>query len=158
MALDPELLLRTLLVPTNVSLQNNTVQKGSIISFNYIGQRPMYQIHDSSPLVLVSDLFSEHIRGINMHYYTLPIVRQVIANKNMTGNPGFSYKTIMTNKYLVDAFRTYKRTGISNLRVLDISFLRKLLEISALLNTSELEAMKTQVRQMLERELGQPSA
>lgn len=122
-----------------------TVQRGSVVSFSYIGQtkRP---IHDTYPLVIVADIFSDRIRGVNLHYLTLPYIKFLIAN---FANNSFSYRIFKNNSFMVDGFRSYKRVGIGQMRMLDLGFLKNLLNIVRSLDITEIEQMRQQITQML---------
>lgn len=158
MAISPEVLIRDLFInPTVAQNTSNIVSKGSVITFSYMGQTS-HMIRDPNPMIIVSDIFNDMIRGVNLHYLTLPYMQAMIQNRNMAGNNNFSYKFIVNDKYIVDSFRSYKRIGISNLKMLDINFLKRLLGLSQTLNINELEQMRQQVRSMLEQEVNQPEA
>lgn len=122
------------------------VQKGSIINFRYIGQT-REPIHDPYPLVLISDIFPSMIRGVNLHYLTLPYIKGMIAN--YANNPNFSYRYIKGDNFLVDSFRSYKRGGMSQLKMLDVAFLKKVLQVSRTLNPGEVEQIRDQIKQSM---------
>lgn len=134
----------------------NVIGKGDIVVFGYVSQQRNYQIHDPTPLVIVSDIFTDMIRGVNLHYLTLPYVKSlVMAHAN---NPNFSFRFISGDAYIVGAFRSYKRNGISQLKMLDANFLKNLLSVVRALDPGEIEQMREQVRQMIEQQMRQPSA
>jgi hypothetical protein len=137
----------------NTAPQGSIVSKGSIIAFTYIGQT-RHRTHDSYPLVLVSDIFSDSVRGINLHYLTLPYVKNLVFS--MAGNSQFSYSFIKGDAYIVGAFRSYKRSGISQLRMLDTIFLKNLLTVVRALDPGEIEQMREQIRQIMQQQLRQP--
>jgi hypothetical protein len=136
------------------------VQKGSIVNFHYIGQRNR-PIHDPYPLVLVSDIFSDSIRGVNLNYLTLPYVKGLIVN--FMDKP-FSYSNIKSDPYIAGdrgrpgAFRTYKRPGISQLRMMDGNFLRGLAAVSRSLDPNELDQIRAQIEQLIRNQMQQPVA
>jgi hypothetical protein len=133
-----------------------TVKKGSIIAFHYVGQTN-HRIHDPYPLVLVSDIFVDMIRGVNLHYLTLPYVKGLV--KTMANKPTFSYANIKGDHYIVGAFRSYKRPGISQLKMLDAAFLQKVLTVVRALDPGEIDIMRQQIHQMLtEKQGSQPVA
>lgn len=111
-----------------------------------------HPITDPYPLVLVSDIYTNVIRGLNLNYLTAPYVKSLINNfldKN------FSYAYIKGDTYLVGgdrkkgAFRTYKRSGISQLRMLDAAFLRGVAAVSRSLNPLEVEQMRAQIEALI---------
>lgn len=122
------------------------VGKGSIISFHYVGQT-RHQIHDPYPVIIVSDVFTEMIRGVNLHYLTYPYMKSLITQY---ANNRFSYAYIKGDSYIVGAFRSYKRNGISQLKMINKEFLSNVLTVSRALNVGEIEQMREQIRQMLE--------
>lgn len=124
------------------------VLKGSVIAFHYTGQTT-YRINDPYPLVIVSDIFDDMVRGVNLHYLTLPTVRQIIASYG--NNRQFSYAFIKGEAYIVRAFRSYKRAGITNLKMLDVAFLQNVLKVVRALNPGEIETMRAQIQQQMQR-------
>lgn len=143
---NPQLTQRTPNVPI--------VKKGSIISFYYIGQTKR-QIHDPYPLIIVSDMFTEMIRGVNLHYLTLPYVRNMVTTY---AQKDFSYKYIKGDSYIVSAFRSYKRSGISQVRMLDVAFLKNLLSVVRALDVGEIDQMRQQIQNMMQQAPQQPKA
>lgn len=133
-----------------------TVGKGSVVTFNYIGQQRNYRIHDPTPVVVVSDVFRDMIRGVNTHYLTLPYVRMLVTN--YADNPAFSFAHIRNDAYIVSAFRSYKRNGISQLMMLDTGFLKNLLTVVRSLDPMEIEQMRQQVHQMIQDQSRQAPA
>jgi hypothetical protein len=124
------------------------VNKGSVIAFHYAGQTD-HLVNDPYPLVIVSDVYSDSVRGVNLHYLTMPTVRDVlIAHGN---NKRFSYAFVKGQEYIVRAFRSYKRLGITNLKMLDVTFLQQVLSVVRALNPGEIDAMRAQIRLMMQR-------
>jgi hypothetical protein len=146
--------LGTLWQTTNLQT-SKLVHKGSIINFHYVGQRIGHQIHDPYPLVLVSDIFSDAIRGVNLNYLTVPYVKSMIAN--FLEKP-FAYSSIKSDSYIVGAFRTYKRIGISQLRMMDSAFLRGVAAVSRSLNPNELDQIRMQIEELMRYQMNQPMA
>ena len=134
--------------------QQPMVGNGSLIVFGYVGQTHR-RIHDPYPLVIVSDVFQNMVRGVNLHYLTLPYVKGII--KQFANNPQFSYEMIKNDAYIVSAFRSYKRNGISQLKMLDSKFLQNLLRVVRALNPGEIEAMRSQIKNLMSQQV-QPSA
>jgi hypothetical protein len=138
------------------NMPKQTVAKGSIITFSYIGQQRNYRIHDPTPLALVAGIYNDNIAAINLHYLTLPYIKNLVTN--YANNPNFSFKFIGSDSYIVGAFRTYKRSGISQLKMLDTNFLKNLLSVVRALDPGEIEKMRDQVRMMIEQQSQQPAA
>lgn len=134
------------------------VGKGSVITFAYTGQAGR-AIHDPYPLVIVSGIYDKLLTGINCHYLTLPYIKSLVtANAN---NKNFSYANIRGDAYIVGAFRSYKRSGISQLKALNAGFLRSLLSVVRALDPGEIDQMREQIHQLLAeqyRQMNQPIA
>lgn len=130
---------------------------GNIISFYYIGQRNR-PIHDTYPFVLVTDEYSDAIRGVNLNYLDSPTVTKVILTE--LDNPNISYQQLRGSQgeYVVDAFRTYKHAGISQLRVYDSKFLRALAYVAPRLDPMEITQIEQQIEMLKEAALKQPVA
>lgn len=137
------------------------VHKGNIVTFHYVSQRVNKMIHDPYPLVLISDIFSDAIRGVNLNYLTVPYVKLMI-NKYL--EKPFSYALIRNDSYIVGAhdnpgaFRTYKRSGISQLRIMDSQFLIGLAAISRTLAPNEIDQIRMQIEEIIKFQLNQPAA
>jgi len=129
---------------------------GSVITFGYTGQT-RHRIHDPTPMVLVCDISTDMVRGINLHYLTLPYIRGLVSN--YANQRGFSYRNIIGDGYIVGAFRSYKRNGISQLRMLDAAFLRNLLTIVRALEPGEIDQMREQIHNLIDAQVNpQPQA
>lgn len=137
----------------NPVMMPNIVQKGSLIVFRYIGQTGR-MIHDPYPMVIVSDIFTDKIRGVNLHYLTLPTIKEIIRTY---GNKQFSYAYIKNSSYIVGAFRSYKRLGISQLKMLDVNFVQKVLEVARATYPGEVDQIRDQIHQLIQ-EANQPKA
>ena len=147
--------------PTPAVPTPKIVHKGSIINFHYMGQRVGRMVHDPYPLVLVSDIFSNAIRGVNLNYLTVPYVKSMIDR--FLERP-FNYSLIKGDSYIVGgkdnpgAFRTYKRNGISQLRMMDSGFLRGVAAVSRTLDPNELDKIRMQIEEILKFQLRQDQA
>lgn len=141
---------------------NQTVQKGSLISFNYTFHKPN---HDPYPLVLVTDKDfvvrdknRVDIRGVNLHYLSFNDIRVLLkANCN---NINFSYDSLKQGGYIsvINAsFRQYKRSGIRQLKILDCAFLLNVLASVRAISPSEVDAIRKSVREQISR-LTNPAA
>ena len=142
----------------NATTGPQIVARGSIVNFKYIGQRPGRRISDPEPLVLVADIFTDAIRGVNLNALTFPYVRNLILS--YLGKP-FSYAFIKNDNYIVrdvKAFRTYKRAGITGLRMLDTKFLIGLAMVARSLDQFEIAQMEAQIQMILEMANKQPVA
>jgi len=145
-------LWKTMQWPLNKS---TVVHIGSIINFHYIGQRRGQTIHDPYPLVLVSNIYSDAVRGVNLNYLTVPYVKSLIDNFL---EKRFSYDLIRNDSYIVGAFRSYKRNGISQLRMMDSDFLRGVAALSRTLDPNELDQIRMQIEELMKDQVNQPVA
>lgn len=133
--------------------QTRTVNKGDIITFRYIGQtnRP---IHSPQPIVLVADFVNDLVRGVNLRYMDNRAINFLVS----TDLRNFSYQNYKQFDYITLAFRSYKRQGISDLRMLDITFLQNLRRIIDITDIAEVEAIRSQIQQLMEQPVNQPKA
>ncbi len=148
-----------------------TVGKGSLVKFNYVGIPGKSVIHDSHPVVIIYAMRGDLVKGVNIRYLTFPYIRSLLGSNSLpmwgaTGpqvgqsncdNPNISYNNIKGDKYITNAFRSYKRSGIKTLRKLDCGFLLKILGEMRSFNPNEVDQMRGFVRQQL-RNLNQPKA
>lgn len=107
--------------------------------------------HDPNPLVLMTRLYADgRVAGVNLHYLTFPYVRHLI--RTFCGKGTFGYPQIKGDKFIVNAFRTYKRVGIRSVKAIDCGFLVSILGSLRSFNPAEVEAMRKEVqRQLMEK-------
>lgn len=134
-----------------------TVGKGSLVKFYYAGVPGKSVIHDHNPVVILYSMTGKNrdpscIRGVNIRYLTFPYIKHILSpnlNSNNCDNPNISYNNIRGDKYITDAFRSYKRVGIKRLRKLDCNFITNVLGGMRNFHPSEIEEMRNYVRQAL---------
>ncbi len=108
--------------------------------------------HDPAPLVLMTRVYLDgRIAGINLHYLTFPYVKWLIGH--YCGKADFSYQAIKGDKFVVNAFRTYKRAGLRLVKQVDCEFLITLLAQMRSWHPKELEAMRKEVQRQLRERL-----
>jgi hypothetical protein len=122
------------------------IEKGSLIHFKYTNFK-----HDPYPLVVITDIFPNHIRGVNLHYLTFNYVKQIL--RQHCDNNMFSYLTIRGDQFLVNSFRTYKRLGIKQPKRLDCQFILNVLATVRSFDPAEVEHMRHFVREQLQRQM-----
>ncbi len=133
-------------VAVNQMGQNQPLRKGSI----FVG-RYLFWKHDPYPLVLVSSLYTDgRVAGVNLHYLTFNYVRKLVQNYC---NKSFGYPLIKGDKYIVNAFRTYKKQGLRQVRVIDCDFLLNVLGSVRSYKPSEIEKIRQQVQQQLRQQV-----
>lgn len=128
------------------------VTRGSLVTFRYLFHKPG---HDPQPLVMVTDVLSQYVRGINLHYLTFPVIKKMIypePGRSVCDSPQFSYEYIKSQEYIVTkAFRQYKRNGIDGLKKLDCDFIVNAMAISRSFDPNEIEAIRQSVREQIQR-------
>ena len=126
------------------------VGKGSLINFTYLYAKTG---HPVSPMVLVTDVMPQYVRGVNLQYLTPAYIQRLLDKRFVNGcnNPRFSYFNIKTDTFITSAFRQYKRTGIANLRQLDCSFLSSLIQTMRGIDIAEIYAFQKQVNDQIAR-------
>lgn len=128
------------------SLNRGTVQRGTLITFRY-----QFRKNDPTPLVLITDTLSGlRIRGVNLHYVTLNAMLKLLA---AYGNaPTFSYRNIMGDKHLTNAFRHYHWQGVVTPLVLDVDFIKQVIQVmqtQRLMQPNELDAIVKMVEEQI---------
>jgi len=124
-----------------------TINKGSLVTFSYLYFKPG---HDPTPLVIITDVWRDYIRGVNLHYLTFPYILRLLQPN--CDNPRFSYYNIKGDAYIVGAFRQYKRLGIRQIKKLDCAFLLKVLQTVRTLDT-----IRRAVRDQINRTVNPPA-
>ena len=122
------------------------ITQGSLVYFSYANYK-----HDPYPLIIVTDIFKNSIRGVNLHYLTFQYIKNLLHRH--CDNMMFSYFNIKQDQYITDAFRTYKRLGIQKLRKLDCKFLLNVLGSVTSFDPAEVEQMRVYVREQLQRQV-----
>ena len=76
------------------------VGKGSLINFSYLFAKAG---HPLSPMVLVTDITPQYIRGVNLQYLTPQYIQRLLDKRFINGcnNPKFSYFNIKNDPVLV---------------------------------------------------------
>jgi hypothetical protein len=133
-----------------------TLGKGSLVMFRYQLAKPG---HDQTPLVLLTDVMPEYLRGINLHYLNFPTIKRMLQVKGMNAcnNRFFSYRNIKDDKYIVTAFRRYKRIAVSRLQMLDCEYILNAMGSVRALDPQELEAIRTDIATQLNKIVNQPN-
>ena len=134
------------------------VGRGSLVTFNYIFHKPG---HDPNPVVLITDIWPNYIRGINLNYLTFPTIKNLVfpsPGQTVCDNPAFTYQYIKGNDYIVSAFRQYKRNGVQRLKKLDCAFIVKALSLSRSFDPNEIEAIRKSVREQIRQLVNQRAA
>lgn len=105
--------------------------------------------HDPRPLVLMTRIYQDkRIAGVNLHYLTFPYMRHLI--KTYCGKGTFSYQAIKQDRFIVNAYRSYKRQGLRLVKGIDCNFLIAMMGQLRSFNPEEIEAMRKQVQKQLQ--------
>lgn len=108
--------------------------------------------HDPYPLILVSALYSDQrLAGINLHYLTFKYIKSLV--KAYSDNRGFSYQLIKGDKYIVQAFRTYKRAGLKQGKIIDGDFLLNVLGTARSYSPNEVEKIRQHIQTQLRQQV-----
>lgn len=128
--------------------------KGSLVQFTYDFAKPG---HDRTPLIVVTDIMPSYLRGINLHYLTFPVIKNILqaSGMNACNNPNFSYSNIKSDRYIISAFRQYKKVGIKRLKILDCNFILNVMGSVRAIDPQEVEAIRNTIREQLNRTVNQ---
>lgn len=123
------------------------VKTGSLVSFGYTFWR-----NDPYPLIIVIDnrLGGNTISGINLHYLTFRDIREVVSR---AGKMGFSYRSISDSKPFRNAYRSYKRVGVRQMRALDPSYLLGVMGAVRSYDPAESQIIRRQVQEQLRQQV-----
>lgn len=134
--------------PDRGMASNYGTGKGSLISFNYTFWR-----NDAYPLVIVSDdnRMNGKLCGINLHYLTFPYIKQLLAMS--ANNPSFSYKSISGDDYVKKAYRSYKWTGVRQIKALDRRFLLQVISMVRSYDPAEVQIIRRQVQEQIRQQI-----
>ena len=131
----------------NQRMKGNFVAvKGSLVSFNYT-----FWKHDPYPLIIIIDNnpASDKLSGINLHRLTFPSIRELIA---ITSKMGFSYKSVSDDENFKAAYRSYKRIGVRQMKVLDSNFLLRIMSAVRSYDPAEVQIIRRQVQEQIRQQ------
>jgi hypothetical protein len=132
---------------TNSKIKKNSVVRGSLVNFSYA-----FWKNDPNPLVIIIDNnpASDKIAGINIHRLTFPSIRNLIKK---TYQFGFSYNSISADSNFRKAYRTYKRTGVKQIKILDTEMLLKVMNMVRTYDPAEVEIIRKQVQEQIRQQI-----
>lgn len=141
----------------SIGLAPTSINKGTIVQFKYAFAKPG---HDQNPLVLITDNMPAYLRGINLHYLGYNNIMKLIGinRMNACGNTSFSYENIKGDRYIKTAFRMYKKIGVGRPKVLDCAFLKRILAASRKLSPQDLNAIRSDIVDQLQRIINQSAS
>jgi hypothetical protein len=124
-----------------------TVASGSLVTFQY-----MFAKNDVYPLVILTYVSQNYIHGVNLHYLTFNQIKQVLQKDKLNGcRSGFNYQNVKPYKYIVEAYRTYKRGGVRGLKVLDCDLIIKSMNIARSIDPQESEAIRENIKEQISK-------
>ena len=122
-----------------------TVASGSLVTFKYD-----FAKHDVYPLVILTYVSQNYIHGVNLHYLTFNQIKMVLQEDKLNGcRPGFNYQNVKPYEYIIGAYRTYKKNGLRNLKVLDCDLILRSMSVSRSIDPQESEAIRENVRNQI---------
>ncbi len=122
------------------------IQKGSLIHFRYTNFK-----HDPYPLIIITDISANYIRGVNLHYLTFNYIKKLLGT--YCDNQAFEYANIRGDAFLTNSFRTYKRAGVKQPNTLDCSFLLAVMQSVRSFDPGEVEHMRAYIKEQLKRQV-----
>lgn len=140
------------LAANQYGLSTNKITRGSLISFNYPKSYATIPnvIHDPYPMVILTDIWPRHIRGLNLHYLTFPYIKRILGTY---GGQGFSYFNIKPDTYMAQAFRMYFRVGVRQPKKLDTDWLIQVLQSVKSFSPGELENIRANIQKQIQQRL-----
>ena len=120
---------------------------GSLVSFNYASWK-----NDPYPLIIVieNDPAKDKISGVNLHYLTFRDIKEVISR---AGKMGFSYRSVSDSRPFRDAYRSYKKTGVRQMKVLDPSYLLGVMGMVRSYDPAEVQIIRRQVQEQIRMQI-----
>lgn len=120
---------------------------GSLVSFNYT-----FWKNDPYPLLIVIDNSpgKDKISGINLHYLTFRDIKEAISR---AGRMGFSYRSITDSRPFKDAYRSYRKVGVRQMKVLDPSYLLGVMGMVRSYDPAEVQIIRRQVQDQIKQQI-----
>lgn len=134
-------------------MTGSQITRGSLITFHYPRSFAMIPnvIHDPYPMVILTDVWPNYIRGVNLHYLTFPYVKKLL--QSFGGNQSFSYSNIRTDRYMANAFRMYVRAGVTRPKRLDSEWLKTILQQVRSFAPGEIEKIRANIQKQIQARL-----
>jgi hypothetical protein len=142
-------------LPTNQYglADSSAITKGTLVSFHYPRSFAMIPnvIHDHYPMVIITDIWNNYIRGVNLHYLTFPYVKALLTK--FGGNTQFNYFHIKPDQYMASAFRMYVRAGVKRPKKLDVKWLISVLQGVRSFAPGEIEKIRANIQKQIQMRL-----
>lgn len=138
--------------PTNIEPQSKKIKKTSVVRGSLINFAYSFWKNDPNPLVIVieNNFSNNKLAGINLHNLTFPSIRNLIKKSNEFG---FSYNSISIDPNFRKAYRTYKRNGIRQVKILDPDTLLRVMTSVRTYDPAEVEIIRKQVQEQINKEI-----
>jgi len=120
---------------------------GSLVSFNYTTWK-----NDPYPLIIVIENSpgKDKMSGINLHYLTFRDIKELI---DRAGKMGFSYRSVSATRPFRDSYRSYKRAGVRQMKILDPSYLLGVMGMVRSYDPAEVQIIRRQVQEQLKTQI-----
>lgn len=117
------------------------------MSFNYT-----FWKNDPYPLLIIIENSpgKDKLSGINLHYLTFRDIKDLIGQ---AGKMGFSYRSVSGSRPFRDSYRSYKRMGVRQMKVLDPSYLLGVMGMVRSYDPAEVQIIRRQVQEQLKRQI-----
>lgn len=124
-------------------LNKTQIRNGSLINFDYL-----YYKNDPHPVVLITAVYPNKVYGVNLNYLTYPYIKKLI--RMSCGKIGFTYQSIKYDRFIEHAFRSYKPTGIKNIKIMDCEIVNRVLQKVRSIDPNEIELIEREIRSQIE--------
>lgn len=133
--------------PSRQMGKNLIARTGGLISFNYT-----FWQHDPYPLLIIIDNTPgrDKISGINLHYLTFRDIKDLIAR---AGKMGFSYRSVADSRTFKDSYRSYKRIGVRQMKILEPSYLLGVMGMVRSYDPADVQVIRRQVQEQLKSQI-----
>ena len=125
---------------------------GSLVSFNYAFWR-----NDPYPLLIVieNNPGKDKISGVNLHYLTFRDIKDLIAR---AGKMGFSYRSLSDSRTFKDSYRSYKRAGVRQMKILDPEYLLGVMGMVRSYDPADVQIIRRQVQEQIKQQINPKAA
>ena len=141
------------------------ITRGTLMSFHYPHSlsNPPNKIHDTYPMIIVTDIWPRYLRGVNLHYLNFHYVKTLLevhgekpsatySSPYIKGDPNVSGGRGAAGQS-AGAFRTYFRAGIMTPKKLDVAFLKMILSEVRSFAPNEIERIRKEIESQIQQRL-----
>ena len=77
-------------------------------------------------------------------------MKQIIQKDKLNGcRVGFNYQNVKPYKYIIEAYRTYKKNGIKTLKVLNCDLIAKSVSVARAIDPQEADAIRDNIKSQI---------